>query len=456
MHISRFFLFYMISLSVFSCSAMENKQLTQDLSKQIIRSLPIFGRLDKGESGADIFFDIAAGTVNGLETIRQRCKNLSDSPTTQAVITNVQVGAKALGAHTYSMGVTLCGATHNLLKWAYDQRKQYQQNPLTFDKAVVKYNQHMYSMMYSELSASDKKECKQNIIDSLTTIKTDISTITELINIAKGITENNSSGNRTRIIDYVIADIASNKKITEKKAQDYLDIINEIAKFSKTEDGENNLADSISEPAIFVNDGEQLLSALEKAENPDNNVFSEFIQKYMSNDSTMQAVLENKKYQNTTQKLDGANQNIVANTNQDALLIEQLKTTISQIELRNTKMTQAAELKQAEIEQYKTNLSALTNEIKGHQQTLQQLTYEKTKLETEKQVLSQTINQQTDQLQQEQALKTQITQEKTALESRIQQLWSFITIGSGVITISAIAILVHYFKLHEQCMALFH
>ncbi len=431
---SRFFLFHIISFSVFSCSASE-KQLTQDLSQQIINYTPIINRLAKGESGADIVLSIARGTVNVVETVRQGYQNLSNSPTTQAVITNAQAGAETLATHTYSAGVTLCTATHNLLQWAYNQR--YQQDSLTFKKAVTRYNQQMYSIMYSELSASDKKECQQSIIKSLTTIKTDISTITELINITKGITENNSSGIRTTIIDHVIADITSDKKITEKKAQDYINIINEIAKFSKTEDGENNLEESTLEPAVNdgkqLLDGKQLFSELEKEENLENNVFSAFIQKYMSNNSDMKATLKNKK-----------NQNTIKDTNQDALPIEELKKIISAIELQNKEMTEITRLKQTEIEQYQNNIFQLTNEIQGHQKALQHLTSEKAKLAAEKQTLSETITRQGEQLR----------QEKAALESKIQQLWTFIKIGSSVITVSAIAILMCYFKLHEQCIAL--
>jgi hypothetical protein len=415
MHTSRFFLFYTISLSIFSCSASENKQLIKkDFSRQVASYLPIVGRLANGEPGAQIIFDIATGAVNGLETVRQGYQNLSNSPTTQAVITNAQTGAEMLATHTYSAGVTLCTATHNLLKWAYNQRSQ--QDPLTFNKAVTRYNQQMYSIMYSELSASDKKECQQSIFTSLTTIKADISAITELINIAKGITENNSSGIRTTIIDHVIADITSDKKISEKKAQEYINIINEIAKFSKAEDGQNNLEESFVEFPIFVNDGEQLASELEKADNPDNNVFSTFIQKYMSNDSIIQAVLENKKNQN-----------------------------------------------QKEIEKYRSTISTLTNEIQTHKDTIQRLKTENARIETEKCTINTTMLKQHDvelkqkeALEKEQALKTQIVQEKTALESKIQQLWTFIKIGSSVVSVSAIAVLMYYFKLYEQCMALLH
>ncbi len=415
MHMSRFFLFHMISLSVFSCSAMENKQLTQtqDFSKKIIHSLPIFGRLDKGESGADIFFDIARGTVNGVNTVCQGYNNIRNSPTTQAITTNVQTGAEMLATNAYSAGVTLCTATHNLFQWAYNQRYAQDQNSITFDKALITYNQQMQSSM---LTTSNKDECQQNILNSLTTIKTDISLITQFINKTKGITENNSSGIRTTIIDYVIADVTSDKNISEEKAQDYINIINEIAKFSKAEDGENSLEESFVELPIFVNDGEQLASELEKADNPDNNAFSAFIQKYMSDNSTMQAVLESKKNQN-----------------------------------------------QKEIEKYRSIISTLTNEIQGHKETIERLKTENKKIETEKCSINTAMIQQAEEkekleklLQEEQSVKTQVTQEKAVLESKIQQLWSFIRISSGVITISAIALLVHYFKLYEQCMALLH
>lgn len=235
MHASRFFIFYMISLSVFSCSAMEPKNQIQVFSRQqFVNNLPVFGRLAQGESGSQVALNIIMYGVNGAETIRQGYH----SPTTQAAITSVRNGADALANNAYSAGVTLCTATKNFLQYAYNQRSE--QNTKTFGEALTVYNQQMNLIR----SAPYKEACQANILDSLTTIKTDISAITQLINQAKG-DSNNSSGIRTTIIDYVIKEVNDNK-ITEENTQDYINIINNIAQFSKTENGQNNLEASVT------------------------------------------------------------------------------------------------------------------------------------------------------------------------------------------------------------------
>ena len=457
---SRFFLFYMISLSVVSCSAMDNKQLTKKNSDEVISYVPILNQLANGKSLSTVVFNIVTGTINGLETARQGYQAVKNSPTkatiTNTVVRGAQVGADAVATHAHSAGVTLYGATNNLLEWIYSQRSQ--QNQLTFNQALSRYNQQMNSI----LSASNKKECKQNILASLTTIKTDISGITELINIAKNKTENNSSGIRTTIIDYVIKEVELDK-ITKTNANDYVNIINKIAQFSKSENGENNLEESTIVPAI--NNEKELLSELEEITNPNSNAFSEFINKYMKNDPAMQTVLENKKNQKNDKIISQSNKecNINNNANSNQLSIEKLAqyekdaTQMASDLKEHTETIRALTDEKTKLEnQYKEDSTKWASALEEHKKTITTLTDEKTALEKDKTTLNNTIAEQEKQLKAEQKLKANLEQEKTALENQINHIFSYIKIGSGVITVSAIAFLMHYLDLYSKCVALLH
>jgi chromosome segregation ATPase len=306
MNRSQLFLLSIISTSVFSCTTIASEkdaqtQITLPISEQVLRSIPGFGRYVKGEPAARIVWDICTGTVNGLESVRQGVNAVRNSPTTatitNAVTTGAQAGAEILTTNAYSAGVTLCTATQNLYEWARTQRPtNNEEKQPTFHDALAAFKTNMTVM--PKLNQLEKEKCKNGIIEELKIIKHDISLITKLINQAKGITDNNASGIRTTIIDHVIEKIKSDE-ITPEKAQDYKDIINFIAEFSKTEDGQNNFTDSFMgsssiEPTF--SDGESLLSELENAEDSviKANVFKDFINKYMSNDLRMRTVLENK------------------------------------------------------------------------------------------------------------------------------------------------------------------
>lgn len=443
MHASRFFIFYMISLSVFSCSAMErNNPLTQNsLQQQIINYIPVIRRLAQGESGARILLDGAMITINGLNTAVQGCRTIKNSDTTQAIITGAQTGAQVLATNAYSAGTKLYATAEHLFKYAYDQRPG--QNQQSFDKALSIYNQQMQAI----LNTSDTTACKNNILENLKIIKTDISAITQLIN-----GDNNPSGIRTTIIDYVMQKVEDNK-ITQKNAQEYIDIINNIAQFSKTEDGQNNFDESVTN--FEINDQNKLVELEE--ENP--NIFLTFINKYMSNDPAMQTVLERKNKQQSNA------------INSDALLIQQLQQIISELEQKNQEthqaisqeISQTIEKNQQLLEQYKNDILKLRSDAEQHgalieklTQEKQQLTDQKKQLEEANQAQASTIARKKQNLQSERALKTTLETEKAKLENTIQRLHSYIKIGSGVITISAIAFLVYYFKLYSKCLELLH
>lgn len=447
MNKSNLFLFSMISLSIFSCSAMEkNNQLTTYSPAQgVINYIPVLSQLNKGIPAATIIYDIATGVVKGLEATRQGYNHIATHPTTTTIATGAQAGATTLATNAYSAGVTLCTATHNLYQWAYTERSINKEVQPTFEQALSAVNNNMNVLINNK----NPEQCKNDIIENLKIIKQDISLITALINQAKDSTDNNPSGIRTTIIDHVLEKVKSENSITEKEAQDYTAIINEIASFSKTNDGQNNLEASYLETTI--SNEKDLLSELQEVVNPtiSNQAFSAFINTYMENDTNLQTVLNNKKSQSPKRKLSDTTQE--QNVQLQLPSIEELQQKIAALELNNIEITQSNE---KVLATYKIEAEKLINDIQEHKNTITQLTVDKATLEQDKQKLTTTTTEQQQAVAREQTLKTNLEQEKTALKATIARLYSYIKIGSGVVTVSAIALLMYYFKLHEQCMAL--
>ena len=443
MNRSKKFLLSIISITVFSCTTIASEkdprnQLSLPITERVLRTIPGLGRYVQGEPAAAVIWDICNGAVNGAEAVRQGVNTLKNSPTTatitNAVTTGAHAGAEMLATNAHSAGVTLYTATQNLYNWAYAQRStehKEKQQP-TFHETLTAFKTNMENITYI-VDQADQKKCKDNIIENLTIIKQDISLITDLINQVKGTT---TSGIRTTIIDYVLEQVTSEKNITEQEAQDYVNIIDDIAQFSKTEDGQNNFTESClgnSSIESVISDGESLVSELEETENSvlHHNVFKKFIDQYMKNDSRMQTVLENKKQRTAAMELLKTDikrwQNLVQNQSE----------TIQQLMTELTLTIKALE----NAEQEKVELQTLANEQSATIGQLKQLEIEKAQSITD---LENKANQQATATEQ---LLTQLEQRITQLQDKITSLKHYL--GLTGLSVGALLLL---FILHKTNM----
>lgn len=253
--------------------------------QQFIDYVPVFNRLARGEAGHTVVFDVCTNVINGLEKVRQGCLTVRDSSVTNAIATK-----------TYAAGVNLCTATQNLYNWAYAERSKGKEQP-TFHQALTTFNTNMPSIF----DQSRQEESRHNILESLTIIREDMSLITLFINQAKDKNNTNSSGIRTTVIDHVSERVQSQSNpITERESQDCINVINAIAQSSKNKDGEKDFTEStVFEP--IIEDGKELLSQLEEEVNSilNGDVLSNFRTKYMSQNTKLNKIIQDKTKQNT-------------------------------------------------------------------------------------------------------------------------------------------------------------
>jgi hypothetical protein len=451
------------------------------ISEQILRGIPGLGRYVQGEPAARIVWDICNGAINGAENLRQAYNTIMNSPVTNIAINNAHAGIQIVSENAYSgVGIVLNAAKEKLHDLADAVRSEHGKKQ-TFNEAHSAFKKNI-DKISSIINPAEREQSIKDMIENLEIINEDISIITQVRNRINGIADNHSSGVRTEIMHCIIEKLKSGKEITSQEVWDYKKVIDAMAEFSKTEDGQYNFTESFLENSSIeptINDEESLALELEEADNSVtcHKIFLDFIHTYMPDNLRIQDLLEIKKNRfEAMKKLKLEREQFKAAIKQFAIAKEQeinylvnlivhkdiaadqLMTELATATIQSEATKQAMHDVQEEINLKSTELNKITNQIAqtraNSQNILSKLeqnviALEQTKSNLEKQLtLQKNLSERA--ITAEETLATQLKQNKANAT-----FWRRLTGVTGL-TVTGLLLFILYPKLFEKLFNQLH